>query len=78
MKKLQMKVQAWIKNEESQVSSESGLLLVGGLLLASGIMTLVYPQAKEGFDSMMAKFTSAADGQGMVNDPLGTGQADWK
>ncbi|MCF6094510.1 hypothetical protein L1765_11100 [Microaerobacter geothermalis] len=70
-------VKYWIKNEDSQVSSETGLLTVGGLLLAAGVMTLVYPQAKTAFGNIMSKFTSASSGNGMVADPLGTGQADW-
>lgn len=72
------KVKNWLKSEESQVSSETGILTVLGVLLGGGIATLVAPKAKVGFDNVMDKFTSGTNGSGMVADPTGSGQADWK
>ena len=71
-------VQKWLGDETSTLSSESGLLTVGGLLVAGGVMTLMFPKIKEGFSNVGDKFVSASGGSGMVADPLGTGQADWK
>lgn len=70
-------IKGWLKEEKSQVSSETGILTVLGVLLGGGIAALIAPKAKAGFDSVMSKFTSATNGSGTVADPTGSGQVDW-
>ena len=68
-----MKALAWLKDEKSQISNESGMHNIGVILLVIGIMALLFPAIKMGFDAIMDKFTTtAATTDVQVNDPLGT------
>ncbi|MCM3240660.1 hypothetical protein M3589_23685 [Heyndrickxia oleronia] len=71
------KAKKWLKEETSQVSSETGILTIMGLVLGGGIAALVAPKMKDSFDNVMEKMTNASSGPGAVHDPLGTGQGDW-
>ena len=71
------KTLAWLKDEKSQISNESGMHNIGVILLVIGIMALLFPAIKMGFDAIMDKFTTtAATTDVQVNDPLGTA-GDW-
>ncbi|WP_162985708.1 hypothetical protein [Virgibacillus halodenitrificans] len=68
---------AWLKDEKSQISNESGMHNIGVILLVIGIMALLFPAIKMGFDSIMQKFTTtAATSDVQVSDPLGSA-GDW-
>ena len=72
-----LKMVAWLKEEKSQVSNESGMHNIGVILLVIGIMALIYPAVKMGLTSIMDKFTTtAAVSDVNVNDPLGAAN-DW-
>ena len=67
-----IKALAWIKDEKSQISNESGMHNIGVILLVIGVMALLYPAIKMGFDSIMNKFTeTAATSDVNVTNPLG-------
>ncbi|WP_121616779.1 hypothetical protein [Virgibacillus halodenitrificans] len=71
-----MKTLAWLKDEKSQISNESGMHNIGVILLVIGIMALLFPAIKMGFDSIMQKFTTtAATSDVQVSDPLGNAGA---
>jgi hypothetical protein len=73
-----MKVLAWLKEEKSQVSNESGMHNIGVILLVIGIMALIYPAIKMGFTSIMDKFTiTAATTDVKVTNPLGVAD-EWQ
>jgi hypothetical protein len=72
------KIAAWLKEEKSQVSNESGMHNIGVILLVIGIMALIYPAIKMGFTSIMDKFTTtAATTDVKVTNPLGTAD-EWQ
>ena len=67
-----LKTLAWLKDEKSQISNESGMHNIGVILLVIGIMALLYPAFKLGFDSIMNNFVNtAATTDVNVNNPLG-------
>ncbi|AJI08930.1 MULTISPECIES: hypothetical protein [Bacillus cereus group] len=69
-----LKAKAWLASEKSQVSNESGMHNLFVVLLVIGLGALVFPQIKSAFDSIMAKFTTAATSGAddvHVDDPLG-------
>ena len=73
-----LKVMAWLKEEKSQVSNESGMHNIGVILLVIGIMALLYPAIKMGFTSIMDKFTqTAATSDVSVTNPLGVAD-EWQ
>jgi hypothetical protein len=72
------KIAAWLKEEKSQVSNESGMHNIGVILLVIGIMALIYPAIKMGFTSIMDKFTTtAATTDVKVTNPLGVAD-EWQ
>jgi len=72
------KIKSWLKEEKSQVSSETGVLTIMGLVLGGGIATLVAPKMKEAFGNVMEKMTSASVGPGTPDNPFGPEQgAGW-
>ncbi|KAA6449261.1 hypothetical protein DX932_30180 [Bacillus cereus] len=74
MKSKMLKAKAWLKNEKSQVSNESGMHNLFVVLLVIGLGALIFPQIKIAFTNIMSKFTTAATSGSSdvkVNDPLG-------
>ena len=73
-----IKTLAWLKDEKSQISNESGMHNIGVILLVIGVMALLYPAIKMGFDSIMNKFTeTAATSDVNVTNPLGEA-SEWQ
>ena len=71
-----LKTLAWLKDEKSQISNESGMHNIGVILLVIGIMALLYPAIKTGFDSIMDKFVKTAGTTDVsVDNPLGEASA---
>ncbi|TKH69178.1 hypothetical protein FC676_22445 [Bacillus cereus] len=69
-----LKAKAWLQNEKSQVSNESGMHNLFVVLLVIGLGALIFPQIKIAFSNIMKKFTTAATSGSSdvkVNNPLG-------
>lgn len=74
MKNKMLKAKAWLQNEKSQVSNESGMHNLFVVLLVIGLGALIFPQIKIAFTNIMSKFTTAATSGSSdvkVSDPLG-------
>jgi hypothetical protein len=80
-KKVTSKAKEWVLDNRSQQSSETGVLTIGSLLLAAGVMTLSFPKVKEAFGNIMGRFTgitSNGSATGNATDPFTSGAVGWQ
>ncbi|PEU18748.1 MULTISPECIES: hypothetical protein [unclassified Bacillus (in: firmicutes)] len=61
------KVKNWLKNEDSQLSSENGMLIALAVILVLVIGPFVWKAIQGGYETILARFTKAANNADIEN-----------
>ncbi|MGW5955839.1 hypothetical protein [Bacillus mycoides] len=54
------KMRNWLKNEDSQLSSENGMLIALAVIIVLVIGPFVWKAIQGGYDTILARFTKAS------------------
>lgn len=67
MKKVTNRTKNWLKDEQSSLSSENGMLISFVVICILVLGPIIWEPIKTGYETIMARFTKAANNEDITN-----------